>query len=429
MITLDDKRAALKSVLESRTFMRCDQLKHFLRYVCEMEFGGRSAEISEYGIGIDALGRPKEFSPQEDSTVRSRAYSLRQKLQEYYQLENPQAGIRIDLPKGTYTPQFARVSPEMVATDAQFAGTPAPPNVQRSQGGRLFPLALGVALSSLVWLMILLGRPVVQSEVTIDPILAEAWGPLVSADANVAVCLSSPPHLHLRAIPGDKAARSHSNPPLLHAPPEVKTFFESFRLSPPGTPVYMWRTNNSMLMGDVLAATLAVRTLAQAGASMEVMPEKMAGVAVLRGRNVMRFGSPEDTRGVAFSLSKAPFSVRFDPSTNDYVISDKPIGEPGAKIFHVSRSTGRSFGLLTVMPTANTGGAQRTVVASGITSAGTHAAMEFFCSPQHLQDLKRRFAAEGLRTFPAAYQVVLRTVAENSISMEVAYAAHLVIER
>ena len=141
-ISVDDKRAALRAVLESRTFVRCDQLKHFLRYVCEMEFGGRGAEISEYGIGVDALGRPKEFSPQEDSTVRSRAYSLRQKLQEYYQLENPQAGIRIDLPKGTYTPQFISVPLETVATDIQFDRALAPPMAQRSWGSWVLPFAL-----------------------------------------------------------------------------------------------------------------------------------------------------------------------------------------------------------------------------------------------------------------------------------------------
>lgn len=262
-IKIDEKRAALLRVLESRTFVRCDQLKHFLSYVCELEFAGRGAEISEYGIGIDALGRPREFSPQEDSTVRSRAYSLRQKLQEYYEQKNPAASIRIDLPKGSYIPQFVGTPQEIVPAGSHFdiVTVPLPTPARAARWSWIVPFVLGVALTSLVWLALPFVRPSAQAKPIIDPIVAEAWGPLVSADANVAVCLSSPPHLHLHAYPEHTSGLPYSNPPLLKAPAEVTAFYETFRLKPPGTPVSMWRTNNSMLMGDVLAAVLAVRTL------------------------------------------------------------------------------------------------------------------------------------------------------------------------
>src|SRR5215472_3393866 len=61
-IAAEEKRQALEEMLESETFARADQLKFFLRYVCEMELAGRSSEISEYSVGVEALGRPKSFS-------------------------------------------------------------------------------------------------------------------------------------------------------------------------------------------------------------------------------------------------------------------------------------------------------------------------------------------------------------------------------
>src|SRR5258706_100322 len=54
----------------------------------------------------NALHRPADYSPGEDSSVRSRAHALRRKLQEYYEAEAPDAELRIELPKGSYRPIF-----------------------------------------------------------------------------------------------------------------------------------------------------------------------------------------------------------------------------------------------------------------------------------------------------------------------------------
>jgi hypothetical protein len=42
-----------------------------------MESSGRAGELTEYLIGVKALGRPPDYSPLEDSSVRTRAYELR----------------------------------------------------------------------------------------------------------------------------------------------------------------------------------------------------------------------------------------------------------------------------------------------------------------------------------------------------------------
>lgn len=107
-----EKREALEEVLQSTTFVRADQLRNFLRYICEMEIAGRASELCEFRIGIEAFGRPADYSPIEDGIVRRRAVSLREKLQEVYSTDLAEARIRIDLPKGRYVPRFVRVEPE-----------------------------------------------------------------------------------------------------------------------------------------------------------------------------------------------------------------------------------------------------------------------------------------------------------------------------
>jgi len=106
-----EKRTALEEVLQSTTFLRADQLRKFLRYICEMEIDGRGSELCEFLIGVEAFGRASDYSTAEDSVVRRRAVDLREKLHEVYSTELAAAKVRIDLPKGSYVPRFVQVEP------------------------------------------------------------------------------------------------------------------------------------------------------------------------------------------------------------------------------------------------------------------------------------------------------------------------------
>jgi hypothetical protein len=103
-----EKRAALEQVLGTAAFQRGRQVRRFLRYICEMELAGRGGALHEYLVGVEALGRPLAYSPQDDSTVRRRAYALRQKLDQVYATELVDAAVRIEVPKGAYLPRYAQ---------------------------------------------------------------------------------------------------------------------------------------------------------------------------------------------------------------------------------------------------------------------------------------------------------------------------------
>jgi hypothetical protein len=137
----EDKRLALARVLQSRTFGRSDQLRAFLRYVCEAELEGRAQQLNEYALGVSVLGRREGYSPAEDSSVRSRAYELRQKLKSYYTDEAPDDPIRIEIEKGAYVPRYqarAGAPPGDRPSDAQPAPAAvtgrAPPDASPAAG-------------------------------------------------------------------------------------------------------------------------------------------------------------------------------------------------------------------------------------------------------------------------------------------------------
>ena len=104
-----EKREAMEQVLSSTTFLRASQVRNFLRYICEMELAGRASALHEYLIAVEAMGLPSSYSTDDDSSVRRRAYALRQKLSTVYQNELTEAKVRIEVPKGSYVPRFVQV--------------------------------------------------------------------------------------------------------------------------------------------------------------------------------------------------------------------------------------------------------------------------------------------------------------------------------
>ena len=213
-VTSEQKRAALEAVLHSQTFARADQLKNFLKYVCEMEMAGRGQELTEYLIGIEALGRPADYSPGDDSVVRTRAFALRKKLQEFYEHEQPSAAVRIELLKGSYCPHFVegpsqqkangnatsaeRLAPQLVPeSTAHEELVPAEATSRREwKRSWLLPFSAGVVLTALLagglywWKGV---KPVSKAAShNLAPLLAEAWGPLLQPNANVLLCVANP---------------------------------------------------------------------------------------------------------------------------------------------------------------------------------------------------------------------------------------------
>jgi hypothetical protein len=447
-LTTEEKRQALDLVLHSQTFNRADQLKNFLRYVCEMEMAGRGGEINEYVIGVEALGRPSSYSPGDDSVVRNRAYALRHKLQDFYNHELPHAPVRIELPKGSYCPHFVRAdggAPAEAGERAAEAATAHPPLAEtqprpRRPAGGLKGLALsflaGVLLTAVVALLIRFAarpQPNQTESARLSPVVREVWGPLLERDANVLVCVATPVQLFVRQYRGD-------TPPdtLLPNPPEqLYDFFrQRHQLQSEGR-LYLLPTHNSPLWGDAAGAMAVTQTLAAAGASFQTLPERVVSFPALRGRNVILLGAPEYSPAAARLLRQGAFNISYLPSAHDHAIinqqPDQAGSGAGGSPYIIKRESGGSvpeevYGLITVLPSEGADdGTRRTVVLSGLTSAGMQAAAEFFASPAGLLEFQNRLKAAGQATIPRAYQIVIKVNSNSILPLSFRYEAHRIL--
>jgi adenylate cyclase len=99
-------REELERILAGKVFSKSPLLSRFLRFVVEKTLDGHANQIKEYSVGISVLGKPHSFNPQTDASVRINAIRLRKLLDEHYLENGYDTGVRIQLPKGAYSPLF-----------------------------------------------------------------------------------------------------------------------------------------------------------------------------------------------------------------------------------------------------------------------------------------------------------------------------------
>lgn len=101
-----EQKAELEAVLASGIFDRAPSMARLLQYVCSKYFEGQQAQVKEYTIAVEALGRPPDFDPGQDSIVRVEAHRLRARLKKFYETDGATHKVKIVLPAGQYIPQF-----------------------------------------------------------------------------------------------------------------------------------------------------------------------------------------------------------------------------------------------------------------------------------------------------------------------------------
>ncbi|MEZ5811623.1 MAG: hypothetical protein R3D45_09430 [Rhizobiaceae bacterium] len=114
-ISPQEVRDALAKVVSSRPLVAAPQATAMLKHVVEQTLSGKGGELKAYSIGVDALGRPTDFDPQSDPSVRVLARSLRQALTQYYANDGRDDAVRIDIPTGRYEPRFSKIESRGVA--------------------------------------------------------------------------------------------------------------------------------------------------------------------------------------------------------------------------------------------------------------------------------------------------------------------------
>ena len=196
-------REELSRVLASHEFRSSKRSQEFMKYVVDNTLSGHSDILKERVIGIEVFGRSTSYDPSDDATVRVKAGEVRKRLGLYYAGQGAHDPVRIELPGGTYVPEFhwAHLAPEPVAVppDASEAESTHAAVVEQAASTakttsvplRAIAAALALAVVALVAILWVRTKPG-------NPVLEQFWSPVLEGSSPVSVCAAYVPDAYRR---------------------------------------------------------------------------------------------------------------------------------------------------------------------------------------------------------------------------------------
>ena len=168
--------AQLELIIASPAFRNSKRYPSFLRHVVERSLAGETGELKERMLGVEVFGRAADYDTNADPIVRVTAGEVRNRIARYYHNPGHEAEIRIELPSGSYIPEFQFPPPAAAAESA-----PAPRS-KKSPWRLAFTalLAAGWLVAAFIW-----WRPWAHFGS-----YERFWRPFVNADSTVTICLA-----------------------------------------------------------------------------------------------------------------------------------------------------------------------------------------------------------------------------------------------
>jgi hypothetical protein len=419
-VSAEEKRQALSLVCQSQTFARSDRLKNLLRFVCEAEIEGRHDDLNEYVIGIEALGRPAGYSPGEDSSVRSRAYELRRKLERFYATEGSGTPYRIEIPKGSYAPRFVRAPvPEPPARPVEPAvvlSRVEPVQVRAKRLPLVAAFMAGVLLTAgvlAIWSGAL-SQKGLPRDAGWTPDLEAIWKPMIAS--KIPILVSFQTRLFLRVGPlnvrdwkVDSMGNIEQSEPLMR----MKEFFHAPQLYENRDYVDFGAANAVFQLSKLLATR---KRDIFAKRSVDVTWED------LQANNVIIIGKPDADPTVSRWLAKGKFRQVGGTIQNLYPAR----GEPREWVDHPdpadsSRNWTEKYALITMLAGPGHGTWVMSMAGSG--SEHPWAMADYLTNPDHAKDFIQHLRLPSGR-LPAEYQVVIRAEFKSQTPLKVAYVTH-----
>jgi len=356
-------REQLARLLVSPLFATSKRNPSFLRYVVEKTLEGQTECLKERTLGVEIFSRQPDYNTAEDHVVRSTAGEVRKRLAQYYMEAGRDCEVRIELPAGSYVPQFRLPTVPVQTVPSPPAAEPAVPR------GAQLPIWYAVATLILASIAFAVGAFLWRPAPIPDASLRHFWDPLVARHNAVLLCIGE-----------DQSAESASHSGRAPTIGDLRSMTH--------------RTINiedaiglTKIAGVLNTATGRVRILTQSATTLEDLQQ---GPAILIGA----FNNDWTMNligGLRFQLerSETRFGVIRDVQNPSQFWSPR-LSDPSGHV-ETDFVVTRDYAIVArrLDPQIN----QLTVIVAGITGYGTTAASEFLTNAQQIRKLEARAPA------------------------------------
>jgi len=400
----EEKERELDGLLRAGVVREHTDLHSLLEYLGRKSVHDGTEPLKEYTIGVEALGKPQDYDPRLDPTVRVDIGKLRARLREYYRGPGATRPLHAEIPKGQYHLMFAR-APRM----RRAGSLPAlwrHPAVTAVAGF----LAAAVLIASL--------HPWTRGRSEMTPELRTFWSPFMGPIPSLVV-YGAPlflkgdrwyfrdPHVN-RAEDGDRAE-------------DVAKVVAALK------PTERRWVVNFTGAGEAEALFMITRLLASQGAAVSVQRSSSLDWEEMKGKHVILLGSQKFNPQIPELPVSPKFQVESRPSR---VVNLEP--GPGEPADYRTVTTGpngeivEEYALVSIYGgfTADT----RLMVLTCSSSQGTGAAAEYVTRPDTMKELFQRMRVDPARGhLPRAFQVVVRARMKGGVPVQLSHVAHHVL--
>ena len=105
----EDRELVLKeldAILASYHFRGSKRYPALLKYVVSAALDGHSGDLKERTLGVEVFGRDPDYDTSADPVVRFSASEVRKRIAQYYHEKGDGARLQIEMPLGSYVPEF-----------------------------------------------------------------------------------------------------------------------------------------------------------------------------------------------------------------------------------------------------------------------------------------------------------------------------------
>ncbi len=373
----DAIRAELQRLLASPSIAGSQRSQKLLTYVVEKALASQFDLLKERVIGTDVFQRPADYNTGEDAIVRVAATELRRRLADHYAQTEHDSGVKIQLPAGTYIPDFqvrAAVAEPVEIEEPAVARGP------REKPGRWPYLVLGALLIALAADDIALRRGTGPKE------LPAPWSTLFAGDRRVHIVTSDTSHAAMSDLLGQRLSLSDYASYRYPAPPESVETRRALQLL---------SRNQFTSLADV-AVTARIMRLGPAAQRATVRGARSLQLREFLGDdNFVLIGSVRANPWAEIVTKAVGYYIEYDDKLGRQVCRDRRAasGKPAEYIpTTATGGTGESYSVATLVK--NPSGTGHILWIAGTSMEGTEAAGNFVTNPEQMAGAVRELAGK-----------------------------------
>ncbi len=338
-------REQLARIVASPVFRQSRRCPRLLSHVVDLALDAEFERLKERTLGVEVFDHEPDYDTNQFPVVRTTAHEIRKRLAQYYQEPGHESELRIELPPGSYVPEFHPPNGAVLSEKAGLAPAKR-------------PLA-AIAVAAALVIAVMLAISMTSSPATIDLF----WAPVVESSAPVLFSLG----------PGGPDTESSLSNPLSIA--ETAS-------AEPYTP------EQAVELGDASAFASIAGYVRLQGGMFRSQLTRSSQFEDFKAGPVVFIGPV--TRWMEVLAPDLRFSVQRDPQGSLTWIEDRENPADRTWLREVTRpptGVNETYALVTRMWNPKTG--QMIVSIAGLSPYGTGAAGELLSDPNHMEELAR----------------------------------------